>query len=175
MTGANPLSRIRLYHFTDKRNLLSIREIGGLHSTAKLREMNIEDFYPGGNEQSLSADSMFGMDQYVHLCLQRNHPLEYLAKKDGRIQETLWLYIDDPASVLEIEGVRYCPGVSNKSGMESFSIEEAKDKIDYVALYEYLDWSVPENHQRRKDAEKCEILVPDYVALKYFQKYLPNG
>ena len=58
--------------------------------------------------------------------------------------------------------------------METCTIEEARNKIDYVALYEYLDWRVSENYQRRLAAEKCEILVPDHLPLKYFKKYLPN-
>jgi hypothetical protein len=175
MARPDPLSRIKwLYHFTDMRNLKLIRKTSGLYSTAKLQEMGV-DFYPGGNEQSLSADEMFGMDQYVHLCFKRNHPMEYLARQDGRIQETQWIYIDDAASVLQMDGVLYSPGVSNKSGMEPCTIEEARGKIDYVALFEYLDWSVNENYQRRLAAEKCEILVPDHLPLKYFKKYLPNG
>jgi hypothetical protein len=175
MGPPDPLSRIKwLCHFTDKRNLPSILEMGGLWSTAKLREMGVKDFHPGGNEHSLNADQMFGMDQYVHLCFKGNHPMEYLAKQDSRIQKTLWLYIDDAASVLKMDGVLYCPGVSNKSGMETCTIEEARNKIDYVALYEYLDWRVSENYLRRLAAEKCEILVPDHLPLKYFKKYLPN-
>jgi hypothetical protein len=172
----DPLSRIRrLYHFTDRRNLPSIRELGGLYSTAKLRKMGIGEFYPGGNEHSLEADNMFGMDEYVHLCFKANHPMEYLAKQDGRIQKTLWLCIDDAASVLKIDGVLYCPGVSNKSGMETYTVEEAREKIDYVALYEFLDWNIEENYERRLAAEKCEILVPDHLPLRFFEEYLPNG
>src|SRR5713101_1116130 len=176
MASSDQLSRIKwLYHFTDSRNLPLIKERGGLWSTAKLREMGVENFYPGGNNHSLDADKMFGMDQYVHLCFKRNHPMEYLARQDGRIQKTQWLCIDNVSSIFKMDGVLYCPGVSNKSGMESFTVDEAGQKIDYVALYEYLDWRVNENYQGRLAAEKCEILVPDHLPLKYFGKRLPNG
>ncbi len=176
MDPPDPLSRIRwLFHFTDTRNLPLIREMGGLWSTARLRENGVNNFHPGGNEHSLDADRMFGMDQYVHLCFKSNHPMEHLAREDGRIQKTQWLYIDDAPSVLKIDGVLYCPGVSNKSGMEPCTVQEAVDKIDYTALYEYLDWNVSENYQRRLSAEKCEILVPDHLPLKYFERYFPNG
>ncbi len=170
------MTRIQwLFHFTDTRNIALIRELGGLWSTAKLREKGVRDFQPGGNEHSLEADKMFGMDEYVHLCFKSNHPMEHLATQDGRIKKTQWIYIEDPASVFKIDGVLYSPGVSNKSGIETCPIEQARDKIDYVALYEYLDWNVSENYQRRLAAEKCEILVPDHLPLKYFGKRLPNG
>jgi hypothetical protein len=174
MADPDPLARIQwLYHFTDSGNLSSIRESGGLWSTAILRERGAE-FRPGGNDHSLDADKMFGMDRYVHLCFHNEHPMEHLARKDGRIKKTRWLRIDYPTAVLKIPGVRYSPGVSNKSGMELFGIEEARDKIDYVAHFEYLDWNVSENRQRRLSAEKCEILVPDHLPLEYFEKFFPN-
>src|SRR5690242_15275192 len=111
-----------LYHFTDARNIPSIWELGGLWSTAKLKEMGIE-FHPGGNQHSLDADEMFGMDQYVHLCFTKEHQMAHIAKNDGRIERLQWVYIDDPASVFEIDGVQYCEEVSNKSGAELRSIE----------------------------------------------------
>jgi hypothetical protein len=174
MASPDPLSRVTwLYHFTDRRNLELIWELDGLWSTAKLKEMGVE-FHPGGNQHSLDADEMFGMDQYVHLCFKSKHPMQYLAKQDGRIEKTLWIYVDDAASVLELGGALFCPGVSNKSGMETCAIKEAGEMIDVVALYEYLDWNVHENYERRLAAEKCEILIPDHLPLKYFKTYLPK-
>ena len=163
-----------LYHFTDSRNLPSIQELGGLWSTAKLREMGVK-FHTGGNQHSLDADEMFGMDQYVHLCFTTQHPLAYIARNDGRIDKLQWLYIDDPAAVFEIEGVQYCAEVSNKSGAELYSIGHARETFDDVALYDYLDWNLGDNYARRVAAEKCEILVPDHLPLKYFEERFPKS
>jgi hypothetical protein len=175
MAETDRLRRVSwLYHFTDSRNLPSIRELDGLWSTAKLREMGIE-FHAGGNQHSLDADEMFGMDEYVHLCFTTEHPMAHLAKNDGRIDELQWLYIEDPAAVFEIDGVRYCEEVSNKSGAKLCSIKHARDAFDDVALYDYLDWKVEDNYARRVAAEKCEILVPDHLPLKYFQERLPKS
>jgi hypothetical protein len=90
-----------LYHFTDARNIPLICELDGLWSTAKLREMGVE-FHPGGNQHSLDADEMLGMDQYVHLCFTKEHPMAHIAKNDGRIEKLQWIYIDDPPAVFEI-------------------------------------------------------------------------
>jgi hypothetical protein len=172
------LDRLRrvswLYHFTDARNLPSIRELDGLWSTAKLREMCVE-FHAGGNQHSLDADEMFGMDQYVHLCFTTEIPMAHTAKADGRIEKLQWLYIDDPQSIFDIDGVRYSPEVANKSGTELFSIEHARATFDDVALYDYLDWKVGDHYARRVAAEKCEILVPDHLPLKYFRKLMPKA
>jgi len=171
-----PLACIKwLFHFTDTRNLPPIRELGGLWSTAKLREMGVENVHPGGNQISLDADQRFGMDQYVHLCMHSNHPMEYLARQDGRIQKTMWLIVDDAASVLQLPGVLYCPGVANTAGIATYTIQDAADHIDFEAHYKRLDWRIPEYQARRLAAEKCEILVPDHLPLQYFEKYLPNG
>ena len=139
MAATDHLRRVKtLYHFTDASNLASIRENDGLWSTAKLREMGI-GFHPGGNEQSLTADAMFGMDKFVHLSFTRDHPMAYIAKRDKRVNDLRWLYIDDSDAVLEIEGVRYCEEVANKSGTELCSIEYARETFDEVALFEFLD------------------------------------
>jgi hypothetical protein len=178
MKKIDRLQRVKiLYHFTDKSNIASIREHGGLWSTAKLKEKGIQ-FHPGGNQHSLDADEIFGLDQYVHLCFTNEHPMAYLARKDGRIEQLKWLYIDQPAAILELDGVRYSHEVSNKSGAELYTIEQAREMFDDEALInnrETFDWKVGDNYARRQAVEKCEILIPDHLPLKYFEKYLGNG
>lgn len=174
MVKVDRLARVTwLYHFTDSRNIPSIRELGGLWSTAKLREMRIK-FYPGGNQHSLDADRMFGMDRFVHLCFSIQHPLAHLASNDGRIEKLQWIYIDDAQGIFELEGARYCPDVANKSGAEHYPIEIARDAFDVEAL-SWIDFRVGNNQTRKQAVEKCEILVPDHVPLKFFEERLPRG
>lgn len=169
----DPLSQIRwLYHFTDSRNVSQIRELGGLYSRAKLREMEVE-FHPGGNEWSLEADEMFGMDRYVHLCFRTNHPMEFRARQEGRIERTSWVYVEP--TVLSLNGVMYSAGVSNKSDMVILPIGQAVELIDFEVICTRTDWHDPAIKARLDNAEKCEILVPDHIPLEYFEKYLPNG
>jgi len=162
-----------LYHFTCKRNLVSIKASGGLYATAKLREMGIKNFYPAGNDLSLDLDKQLGMDTYVHLCFRTNHPLEYRASQDGRILRTTWLTIDP--SIIDLEGVMYCAGVANRVQNEYIPIHDALEMIDSEVLYGKTDWHDPEILDRLKAAEKCEILVPDVVPFKYFERHFPNG
>jgi len=173
----NPIDRLSrvhwLYHFTDASNLASIREHGGLWSTVKLIEKGIK-FRSGGNQISLDADKAFGMDKFVHLSFTNNHPMAYLASHDGRIEKLQWLYIENPFDVFELPGVLYCPEVSNKSGATLYDIGHARQTFDYEAIG-YLNWKEGSNYARRVAVEKCEILVPDHLPLKYFEKWLPKS
>jgi hypothetical protein len=175
MDPADPLTRIPwLHHFTDIRNLPSIRAMGGLWSRHILKQRCVTQHYPGGNQWSLDADEMVGMDKYVHLCLRTNHAMEHIAKQDKRIEKTLWLYID-AASVFKIEGVMYSYGVSNKSGVKINPIQKAVPDIDFQVLYTRTDWHDPGINARLSSAELCEVLVPDHVPVQYFERYLPHG
>ncbi len=151
----------QLYHFTDRRNLELIRQNGGLHPRADLVKKGIIIPAPGGNQWSSDADVLKGMDSYVHLCFRSNHPMEHIARRDGRIGDTIFLEID--SSVLQFEGVRFTPDVSNKAGVVSVPITEAE--IDYQVLYTRTDWLDAAIKARLKQAEKCELLVPCCIPL----------
>lgn len=163
-----------LHHFTDTRNLRSIKNLGGLFSRQELRNRAVDGYKTGGNQWSLEADESSGMDGFVHLCLRTNHPMEHLATQDGRIERTAWLYID-AASVFSQEGVRFSYGVSNRTGVKIVPIEEAAQDIDFQVLYTRTDWHDPEISARLRQAELCEILVPKHVPLKFFERLFPNG
>ncbi len=152
------------YYFTDRRNLALVRKHKGLFSLAKLRELEIEIPAPGGNAWSHEADEQKGLDEYVHLCFKNNHPMEYAAHQDGRIEDSIFLRIHP--EVLEFEGVKFTPDVSNKSGVVLRPIDEAHKMIDFEVLYTRTDWRDPDIQERLQRAEKCEILVPDKIPLE---------
>lgn len=161
-----------LFHFTDVENVPFIRKHGGLYSRLELQKRKIVVPKPGGNDWSKDADARIGGDRYVHLCLRNSHPMEYQAKKAGHIGETLFLEIDP--EVRNLPGVMYSHGVSNKAGISLISMKEALAQIDFPVLYTRTDWNDPAIKERLKLASKCEILIPDHVALKYIRN-LPNG
>lgn len=170
MAKQNPFNRYAVtsfYHFTDRKNAASIREYGGLYSLAILRAKGVEIPAPGGNEWSHAADEMKGLDQYVHLCFRPNHPMEYVARQDGRISDSVYLQVHP--DVLQINGVMFSADVSNKSGVEVVSLEGALAVIDFEVLYTRTDWNNSEIQKRLKQVEKYEILVPDHVSMKYIR------
>jgi len=151
----------RLYHFTDRRNLPSIRKHGGLLCWAELIKRKIKVPAPGGNDWSHEEDERRGLDRYVHLCFRENHPMEYKARQQERITESIFLQISP--TVLELPGVRFSADVANKKGVESVPIGEAEKHIDFDILYSYVkddSWK-----QRLARAEKYEVLVPELIAL----------
>ena len=173
MPPSDPLLRISfLFHFTDRRNIALIRELKGLHPLAELNKMGIQIPAPGGNQWSRDADAMMGMDHYVHLCFRNNHPMEHVARTDGRIGDSIFLEVHP--EVLQWEGVRFTPDVANKSGVQSYTIEEAKGMIDFEVLYTRTNWSDPAIQQRLQQAEKYEILVPRFIPLELIRN-LPDG
>src|SRR3954470_14809416 len=68
------------YHFTDTRNIASIKSQGGLFSLRQLRQRGILPTAPGGNQWSHEADERLGLDSYVHLCFLDQHPMEWRVK-----------------------------------------------------------------------------------------------
>jgi ssDNA thymidine ADP-ribosyltransferase, DarT len=159
-----PLKGVKtLYHFTDLRNIASIRKHGGVWSLAKLVEKGIEIPAPGGNKWSHDADGYKGLDEYVHLCFRPVHPMEYEARhrEEEPIEETIFLRIS--RDILLKEGVLFTADVSNKVGVDTCSLEEAEDLLDVPILYATPSKS---NTKRMLAAEKCEILVPDHVPLE---------
>ena len=160
------------YHFTDIRNVPLIIESGGLLSMIELRKRGIKVPAPGGNEWSQEADGKAGLDHYVHLCFHRNHPMEFVAREEKRIEQSIFLEIH--RDILLVEGVRYSPGVSNKAGMSLHTLEEARGLIDFEVLYTRTDWHVPEIQSRLQSAQKAELLVPKHIPLRYIMNF-PNG
>jgi hypothetical protein len=174
MKAYDPFKSQSFFHFTDPRNVPSIRKLGGLYSLRALRARGVEVPRPGGNDWSHKADAQRGLDRYVHLCFRANHPMEYLARKEGRIENSIFLAINP--EVYRLDGVMFAPDASNKSGVEILSIEEALDEdlIDFEVLYTKTDWSDPAVKARLQAAQKCELLVPDQIPLKYLRN-CPNG
>ena len=152
-----------LYHFTDRRNLDLIKQHGGLYSVSELAKLKITVPAPGGNDWSRDADALKGMGQYVHLCFRNSHPMDYVARADGRLADTVFLTIH--ADVLKWPNVLFTPDVSNKAGVDAVPIAQAK--IDYEVLYKRTDWSNAALHERLKQAEKCEVLIPRMIPLSH--------
>jgi hypothetical protein len=161
-----------LFHFTDRRNLVSIRQHGGLWALAEMKRRGIEIPAPGGNQLSHDLDSTRRLDEYVHLCFRWTHPMEHVARADGRITDSIFLNVHP--EVLQWDGVRFTPDVSNKSGVQVHPIEEAANLIDFEVLYSWTDWRDPAVQGRLSQAEKCEILVPRFIPLDLIRNF-PNG
>ena len=72
-----------LYHFTDRRNLDSIRRNGGLYSWQYCDAHNIEIPYAGGDSTSRSLDCRYDLEDYVRLSFCDDHPMTYRLSQNG--------------------------------------------------------------------------------------------
>lgn len=72
-----------LYHFTDSRNLESIRRHGGLYSWNYCDTHNIDIPYAGGDSTSRSLDCRYDLEDYVRLSFCDDHPMTYRLSKNG--------------------------------------------------------------------------------------------
>jgi hypothetical protein len=115
----------------------------------------------GGDDDSLGIDRYRGYDGYVRLSFCKNHPMEYVARQAGRISDVRKLRIS--ASVMARPGVMLADKVATANDARVLPIAELMNEIDLEATFQRIDWRVPANLERRRAAEKWEILVPDCV------------
>jgi len=118
----------------------------------------------GGNDWSHEADARVGLDEYVHLCLFSEHPMEYRAREEGRIIQSRFLEISP--DVLHIEDIRFTADVSNKRGVELLTLEQACELMDFEVIYDRTNWRDPAIQERRRIAKRYELLVPTDIPLE---------
>ena len=83
-----------LYHFTDIRNITSIKKHGGLLSWHYCKTHNIIIPSPGGNEGSRNLDKRYKLEDYVRLSFCTDHPMQYRLELDGCMMVLLKIKID---------------------------------------------------------------------------------
>lgn len=157
----NALARGRpsrsLYHFTDTRNLPSIRQ-HGLLSSRELERRGIAIAARGGDFQSLTIDRWLDLDGHVHLSIMNQHPMEKIARDDGRIAEACYLHVD-PA-VLRAPGVLFCPIVSTTTDAKILPIAAIDEYVDFDVAFGWVNYKDAAVLERVRRMRKLEILVP---------------
>lgn len=149
------------YHFTDTRNLASIRAHGGLLPWSQVKGKVPA---PGGNDWSHDADALKGQDDYIHLCFFPEHPMEFVAKREGRILESRFLRIDP--SIVHKPGILFCPDVGNKAGVPMLCLADASSQMDFEIIgLAHKRWLEPPLFERKRVAMKYELLVPGKIPL----------
>ena len=72
-----------LYHFTDIRNIPSIKRHGGLFSWYYCKNNNISIPCQGGDYDSRELDKKYGLQDYVRLSFCDDHPMAYRLQQSG--------------------------------------------------------------------------------------------
>lgn len=155
----------KLYHFTDRDNLESIINNGGLHSWKDCEERGIDIPKPGGGGQgslSWSLDLRDGLEYYVRVSFTRQHPMMYVAMNEDRISNPVILEIDPEVIYNEDTCYADCNATRNGANVGS-SLEDFK-KIHFqtVKATKHFDLDVDE-----QPYFQAEILVKNFIPLKY--------
>lgn len=152
----------RFYHFTDRDNIESIIENGGLFSYGDCIKRGIRINRPGGSELSHELDYKENLQDYVRVSICKKHPMMYTAIKDERIVNPVILEID--TDVLFIDGNIF----SDKNAVRGDS-NKGTDFVDFNRIHfntviQRSQFDVDEDEQEYYQAE---ILVPHHIPLHY--------
>ena len=82
------------YHFTDRRNIKSIKKNGGLFSWDYLERKDISIPRQGGGNLSRQLDIRYGLQDYVRLSFCPRHPMIYRLEQEGADIVVLRISID---------------------------------------------------------------------------------
>ncbi len=156
----------KLYHFTDRDNLESIIKNGGLYSWMDCDRKGIKIAKPGGGTLSRQLDSGRNLEDYVRVSFTTQHPMMYVAMKDGRISNPVILEID-------LEVIYW-----NESLYANFNAATYKTKpkigptisdfkqIHFQSVKARTHFDLPEEEQPYFQAE---VLVKNFIPLEYIK------
>lgn len=154
-----------LYHFTDKRNIQSIKQSGGLLSQEEIDGKNIYPIY-SSSEDSRANDNRQGLSDYVRLSFVKGHPMMYTAMTCGRITSPRIIEINP--LVLLLPGVLYSDRNALKNGAIIGSDAKALSNIQFN-LFSQNYLSLIDSDSRSH--YQAEILVPKRVGCEFFLNF----
>ncbi|MDF9829489.1 DarT ssDNA thymidine ADP-ribosyltransferase family protein [Parabacteroides sp. PF5-6] len=152
----------KLYHFTDRDNLESIIQNGGLYSWADCEEKGIHIQKPGGSQSSRSLDFRDNLQHFVRVSFVTQHPMMYVAMNDGRISNPVILEIDP--EVAYWSNTLYADRNATKNGAKVGGEIDDFNRIHFDALKMNKHFDLPEEEQMFYQAE---VLVKNFIPLQY--------
>lgn len=154
----------KLYHFTDRENLQSIIQNGGLYSWADCKEKGISISKPGGDETSHSLDARDNLQNYVRVSFVTRHPMMYAAMNEGRISNPVILEIDP--EVVYWQESKFADRNATKNGAQiGDGIEDFK-KVHFNTIKVRSYFNLSEEEQPFYQAE---VLVKNFIPLEYIK------
>jgi len=157
----------RLYHFTDRNNIASIKEHGGLYSWYTLEQKNIPIPCPGGDELSRRLDQRYQLQDYVRLCFHPDQPMKYVAQRDNRIGRCMILSIDP--EVIYCKDTVFSDENATANSVNIGTTAEDFKKIRFDIFSEGR-WSSPEE----KRYFQAEVLVKKHIPMEYILAINPD-
>lgn len=154
----------KLYHFTDRDNLQSIIDNGGLYSWADCEGKGIQIAKPGGNAQSRSLDSRDHLEHFVRVSFTRNHPMMYVAMNEGCISNPVVLEIDP--EVIVWQHTKYADMNATKNGANVGEDISDFKQIHFKSVKANKHFDLDDDEQKYFQAE---VLVKNHIPLEYIK------
>lgn len=154
----------KLYHFTDRANLESIIEHGGLFSWKDCEQKEIRISKPGGSDLSRKLDSREGLQNYVRVSFTTQHPMMYIAMQEGRISNPVILEIDP--EVIYWQDTIYSNQNATKEGSHKGSTLDSFKRIHFQSVKARKHFDLEESEQPYFQAE---ILVKNTIPLEFIK------
>lgn len=157
-----------LYHFTDRANISSIKKNQGLYSWYFCDNNSIQILKPGGSPQSRQNDTTNGKKDFVRLAFNKEHPMLYIAQKEHRVTDPIWLEVD--TEVVLWESTEFAD--KNAAAFRSYCPNIGKD-LQYLKniRFDILKKAKIFKHYNLAEEEKpfnqAEVLVKTWIPIKY--------
>ena len=147
------------YHFTDRKNLQSIRRRGGLLSWKYCEDHNITIPNPGGGTLSRNLDRRHRLEDYVRVSFCDDHPMAYRCHQEGADLVLLRISID----VATFKNTIFSDmNATDNNHSKGPSIDD---------LYEVDIRATQRNFVSRSDDDfgphQAEVLIKTFVPIKY--------
>lgn len=148
-----------LYHFTDKRNIPSIKQCGGLFSWDYCERNNITIPYQGGDPLSKDLDKRHRLEDYVRLSFCSDHPMIYRLEKNGAQITILKVKVD----VVYLKETLF----SNLNATDSLHLHGS----DIEDLRRVNFEATKKTYIKKEDPlfkpHQAEVMVKTFIPLKY--------
>ena len=155
----NSMEIEKFYHFTDRRNLQSIINNGGLHSWDSLTRNNIHTF-TSSNELSRNLDIQYGLENYVRLSFTNYNPMTTRVISQEK-RELIWLEIDMNVALLGDTLFSDLNATDNNVKISSdFNFLKSLNFNIFNKRWNTLNFKEKKEYQ-------AEILVKEFLPIKY--------
>lgn len=146
-----------LYHFTDRRNIESIRRHGGLYSWNYCNTHNISIPYAGGNSTSRSLDCRYNLEDYVRLSFCDDHPMTFRLSQNGYDLVLLKIKVD----VAELEATLFSDMNATDNNCRYGGTLDDLQRVDLNATRQHYLSSTDPLFKRHQ----AEVLVKTFIPI----------
>ena len=153
-----------VYHFTDKSNLASIRNNGGLFSWQYCEQHGISIPLAGGGELSRNLDRRYHLEDYIRLSFCTDHPMAYRVHNENFSANLVLLKIK--IDVCLFEDTKFSDSNATANGHS--------EGDNAIFLENHVDFNaVKRTMVSRTDAifaaHQAEIMVKTFIPIEFIE------